>query len=166
MSSSHSASKVGEIFTAAGAAFTTLGELSMQLYSNTDQSISGAQIKNNMKRKSYETAGVPLKKSLMSGSASGCPGVATDGGNGGGGGVVGRSIPQNNTVAQRQTVAGGMPSIKQESSQQAALAATILAQQKHSTAADLTLNMLNAPESEVDVEGLSSQKLQYEDESN
>lgn len=74
-----------------------------------------------------------------------------------------------------------MPSVKQESSQQAALAATILAAQQkpsvHSSthappSADLTLNMLNAThEHEVDsVVGVGlagpGQKLQYADDSN
>ncbi|XP_075535828.1 BPTF-associated chromatin complex component 1 isoform X2 [Dermacentor variabilis] len=91
-----SASKVGEIFTAAGAAFTKLGELAVQLYSASEPSPAGgkwtddevemlrsavkrfgddlnklsdhiknrtiSQIKNSMKRKAYEEAGIPIKK--------------------------------------------------------------------------------------------------------
>uniref|UniRef100_A0A8C3M6P5 Uncharacterized protein n=1 Tax=Geospiza parvula TaxID=87175 RepID=A0A8C3M6P5_GEOPR len=46
--------KVGEIFSAAGAAFTRLGELTMQLHPETDSSPAAA------KRKAYEDSGVPL----------------------------------------------------------------------------------------------------------
>lgn len=68
-----------------------------------------------------------------------------------------KSIPSNNGTKQGPSI-----TIKKESSQQAALAATILAQQKQASA-DITLNMLNATESEVDVVGLTEpHKLEYD----
>uniref|UniRef100_A0A8C6UD27 Zgc:92664 n=1 Tax=Neogobius melanostomus TaxID=47308 RepID=A0A8C6UD27_9GOBI len=46
--------KVGEIFSAAGAAFTKLGELTMQLHPVADASPAGTQTKSTAKRKVFE----------------------------------------------------------------------------------------------------------------
>ncbi|XP_028330282.1 chromatin complexes subunit BAP18 isoform X1 [Gouania willdenowi] len=56
--------KVGEIFSAAGAAFTKLGELTMQLHPAVDPSLAGSppcsgQTKNTVKRKLYEEGALP-----------------------------------------------------------------------------------------------------------
>ncbi|CAN7996724.1 unnamed protein product [Ixodes hexagonus] len=158
-----SASKVGEIFTAAGAAFTKLGELAVQLYSASEPSPAGgkwtddevemlrnavkrfgddlnkisdhiknrtiSQIKNSMKRKAYEEAGLPIKKQQQ----------------------------QQVSVALKAAQEGA----------QTALAGGLLAQATGTTkSADMTLNMLNATETEVDVEGLGGTgKLDYDSSS-
>ncbi|XP_069580798.1 chromatin complexes subunit BAP18 isoform X2 [Brachyistius frenatus] len=51
--------KVGEIFSAAGAAFTKLGELTMQLHPVADCSPAGSQTKSSVKRKLYEDGAPP-----------------------------------------------------------------------------------------------------------
>ncbi|XP_026174151.1 chromatin complexes subunit BAP18-like isoform X2 [Mastacembelus armatus] len=50
--------KVGEIFSAAGAAFTKLGELTMQLHPVADSSPAGGPTKSTVKRKLYEERAV------------------------------------------------------------------------------------------------------------
>ncbi|XP_063700891.1 uncharacterized protein LOC134831160 isoform X2 [Culicoides brevitarsis] len=56
----NSASKVGEIFTAAGNAFNQLGNLTAQL--QAQDSLSGAQIRQTLKKKAFEDAGLPVPK--------------------------------------------------------------------------------------------------------
>ncbi|KAG8006369.1 Chromatin complexes subunit BAP18, partial [Nibea albiflora] len=51
--------QVGEIFSAAGAAFTKLGELTMQLHPVADSSPAGGQTKSTVKRKLYEDGAPP-----------------------------------------------------------------------------------------------------------
>ncbi|XP_006616178.1 chromatin complexes subunit BAP18 isoform X3 [Apis florea] len=110
--------KVGEIFTAAGAAFNKLGELTMQLHPTTD-SPAGSQIRTTLKKKAFEEAGVPIRQQMLSQQSS-----------------------------QQSTV--------QVSKQQGN-------QGLMGKSAEVTLNMLNAPESEVDVEGLPEEvKLEFE----
>uniref|UniRef100_A0A1B6GZV9 Chromatin complexes subunit BAP18 n=2 Tax=Proconiini TaxID=565685 RepID=A0A1B6GZV9_9HEMI len=95
----NSASKVGEIFTAAGAAFNKLGELTLQLHPTAD-SPAGSQIRTTLKKKAFEDAGIPVRQ---------------------------------------------LTSVQAPQQQQGMLTKTVQ---------EVTLNMLNAPESEVDVEGL------------
>nr|CAH7757693.1 unnamed protein product [Callosobruchus chinensis] len=56
-----SASKVGEIFTAAGQAFNRLGDLTMQLHPNAE-SPTGSQIRTALKKKAFEDAGLPIRQ--------------------------------------------------------------------------------------------------------
>uniref|UniRef100_A0A669C3U8 Uncharacterized protein n=1 Tax=Oreochromis niloticus TaxID=8128 RepID=A0A669C3U8_ORENI len=52
--------KVGEIFSAAGAAFTKLGELTMQLHPVAESSPArGVQLQSTVKRKPYEDGATP-----------------------------------------------------------------------------------------------------------
>ncbi|XP_029174962.1 chromatin complexes subunit BAP18 isoform X3 [Nylanderia fulva] len=123
----NSASKVGEIFTAAGVAFNKLGELTMQLHPTSD-SLAGSQIRTTLKKKAFEEAGISVRQQQM--------------------------LPQQtqqSTLVQQQVV-------KQQS--------TSGNQSLIGKSADVTLNMLNAPETEVDVEGLPEEcqvKLEFEE---
>lgn len=140
----NSASKVGEIFTAAGAAFSKLGELTMQLHPVTEPSPSSgkwtedeidmmksavkrfgddmnkisehiknrtiSQIKSTLKRKAYEDAGLPMKKTTLT-----------------------------KPVNEGHNIAASVTQVPKKS--------------------DVTLNMLNATETEVDVESLGEVKI-------
>ncbi|XP_021351523.1 chromatin complexes subunit BAP18-like isoform X3 [Mizuhopecten yessoensis] len=121
-----SASKVGEIFTAAGAAFSKLGDLTMQLHPTAEPSPSSTQIRTQMKRKSFEDAGLPQptdspKKVVMEKKL-----VAV-------------------AAAPTTAAVGGEPQAKKQKN-------------------DVTLSALNAPESDVDIEGdsSSSKKLEFD----
>ncbi|GAB1609919.1 chromatin complexes subunit BAP18-like isoform X1 [Argonauta hians] len=115
-----SASKVGEIFTAAGAAFSRLGELTMSLHPTAEPNPARSQIKAQLKRKAYEDAGLQL-------SADASP---------------------KKPVTHKHAVSEQSQPKKQRSS------------------AEVTLSALNAPESDVDIEGLgdnsASKKLEFD----
>ncbi|KAL9924593.1 uncharacterized protein ACN427_012569 isoform 2-T2 [Glossina fuscipes fuscipes] len=53
--------RVGEIFTAAGQAFSRLGDLTMQLHPSTE-SPADSQIRQTLKKKAFEDAGIPAKQ--------------------------------------------------------------------------------------------------------
>ncbi|CAH0388548.1 unnamed protein product [Bemisia tabaci] len=136
----NSASKVGEIFTAAGAAFNQLGELILQLHPTADSPSGGkwsdeeiamlqqsvvkfmddlAQISAHIKKKTVSQIRSTLKKKTFEDA-----------------GIPVRSMSQQSIVAQQQQ--------QQQQQQQSMIGKS----------AEVTLNMLNAPESEVDVEGM------------
>ncbi|KAL6432170.1 hypothetical protein ACFW04_006695 [Cataglyphis niger] len=122
----NSASKVGEIFTAAGVAFNKLGELTMQLHPTSD-SLAGSQIRTTLKKKAFEEAGISVRQQQI--------------------------LPQQ---AQQSTL------VQQQVKQQS----TSGNQSLIGKSAEVTLNMLNAPETEVDVEGLPEEcqvKLEFEE---
>ncbi|XP_053404277.1 chromatin complexes subunit BAP18-like isoform X2 [Mercenaria mercenaria] len=118
-----SASKVGEIFTAAGAAFSKLGELTMQLHPSAEPSPASTQIRTQLKRKAYEDAGLP---------------------------------PPSEPSPKKQS------SQKQQQQQQAVEQQSAKKQERR----EVTLSALNAPESDVDIEGLGeaggSKKLDFD----
>uniref|UniRef100_A0A4W6C5W3 Chromosome 17 open reading frame 49 n=1 Tax=Lates calcarifer TaxID=8187 RepID=A0A4W6C5W3_LATCA len=146
--------KVGEIFSAAGAAFTKLGELTMQLHPVSDSSPAGAQIKSTVKRKLYEDSRVPIasespkknvKKSAVTMTSAPAPAAPA---------MI--AVPTSQVV-----VATGMQSSP-------SLAPPI----KKQKTADVTLSALNDSDVNsdlVDIEGLgdgsSSKKLNFDQES-
>uniref|UniRef100_A0A7N6F864 Chromatin complexes subunit BAP18 n=1 Tax=Anabas testudineus TaxID=64144 RepID=A0A7N6F864_ANATE len=144
--------KVGEIFSAAGAAFTKLGELTMQLHPVSDSSPAGAQIKSTVKRKLYEDSRVPIssespKKTVKKSAVSMTPAPAAP---------TMVSVPASQVV-----VATGMQSSP-------SMAPPI----KKQKTADVTLSALNDSDVNsdlVDIEGLgdgsSNKKLNFDQES-
>ncbi|XP_033834650.1 chromatin complexes subunit BAP18 [Periophthalmus magnuspinnatus] len=176
--------KVGEIFSAAGAAFSKLGELTMQLHPVSDSSPAGAkwteteiemlrlavrrfgddlnnissvikertvaQIKSTVKRKLYEDSRVPLsdahKKPVK--KAPALP-PATPAG----------------AMAAPATPASAPPQPPQVTQPAPSLAPPPIKKQK---TADVTLSALNDADVNsdlVDIEGLDSKKLNFDQES-
>ncbi|XP_052441420.1 chromatin complexes subunit BAP18-like isoform X2 [Carassius gibelio] len=141
--------KVGEIFSAAGAAFTKLGELTMQLHPVADISPAGAQMKTTVKRKIYEDSGAPLsmdspKKSTKKVPVSMAPPAPPK--------VIAVPTSQVVVTAGLQRPTTGPSSIKS------------------SKTADVTLSALNDSDANsdlVDIEGLSdtSKKLNFDQDS-
>ncbi|KAL0105715.1 hypothetical protein PUN28_015881 [Cardiocondyla obscurior] len=123
----NSASKVGEIFAAAGVAFNKLGELTMQLHPTSD-SLAGSQIRTTLKKKAFEEAGMTVRQQQILPQQSQ------------------QSVIQQQQVTKQQSTSGN--------------------QSLMGKSAEVTLNMLNAPETEVDVEGLPEEcqvKLEFEE---
>ncbi|XP_061607870.1 chromatin complexes subunit BAP18 isoform X2 [Phyllopteryx taeniolatus] len=135
--------KVGEIFSAAGAAFSKLGELTMQLHPVSDSSPAGAQIKSTVKRKLYEDSRVPLsvdspKKSAKKAVAPASP-----------------ALPPGAVPASQVVVATGMQS-----------GASLAPPVKKQKTADVTLSALNDSDVNsdlVDMDGLGK-KLNFDQE--
>lgn len=187
--------KVGEIFSAAGAAFSKLGELTMQLHPVSDSSPAGAkwteteiemlrlavrrfgddlnnissvikertvaQIKSTVKRKLYEDSRVPLssepqKKTMKKTSSSSSQSAA----------AVAMAAPASAPVSS-PTVTPAPTQVVVASGMQggASLSAPPLKKQK---TADVTLSALNDSDVNsdlVDIEGLDSKKLNFDQES-
>uniref|UniRef100_A0A8C8HH27 Chromatin complexes subunit BAP18 n=1 Tax=Oncorhynchus tshawytscha TaxID=74940 RepID=A0A8C8HH27_ONCTS len=142
--------KVGEIFSAAGAAFTKLGELTMQLHPVADSSPAGAQIKTTVKRKLYEDSRMPLssdspkkttKKTMAAAPAALAPTVI--------------AVPNSQVVLTTglQSASPMPPAIKKQKTADVTLSA---------------LNDLDVNSDLVDIEGLgdgSNTKLNFDQES-
>ncbi|GFO22904.1 chromatin complexes subunit bap18-like [Plakobranchus ocellatus] len=146
-----SSAKVGEIFTAAGSAFTKLGELTMQLHPTSDQSAGGIGGKwtdqeVEMLRAAVKKFGEDLNKISDV--------------------IKSRTISQIRTQLKRKAYedAGLQPPpvttpIKvtaKSVTKQPVAAAHVAAepQAKKQKTAEVTLSALNAPEGDVDIEGL------------
>ncbi|KAG7201335.1 hypothetical protein KM043_004106 [Ampulex compressa] len=157
----NSASKVGEIFTAAGAAFNKLGELTMQLHPTTDSPAGKwTDEEIEMLRHSVKTFSEDLNKISEH--------------------IKGRTVSQIRTTLKKKAFEeAGVPIRQQILPQQQSTQQSAVGQQQQVSkqqqaagnqglmgkSAEVTLNMLNAPESEVDVEGLPDDcqvKLEFE----
>ncbi|KDR18358.1 chromatin complexes subunit BAP18 [Zootermopsis nevadensis] len=137
----NSASKVGEIFTAAGAAFNKLGELTMQLHPTADSPAGKwTDEEIEMLRQAVKHFGEDLSKISEH--------------------IKGRTVSQIRTTLKKKAFEdAGLPvrTIQTVQTTQASQ------QSMMSKSSEVTLNMLNAPESEVDVEGLPEDvKLEFE----
>uniref|UniRef100_A0A1B6LPY4 SANT domain-containing protein n=1 Tax=Graphocephala atropunctata TaxID=36148 RepID=A0A1B6LPY4_9HEMI len=128
----NSASKVGEIFTAAGAAFNKLGELTLQLHPTADSPAGKwSEEEIEMLSQAVKKFGDDLNQISEH--------------------IKGRTVSQIRTTLKKKAFEDAGIPVRQ-------LAAVQAPQQQQGmltkTAQEVTLNMLNAPESEVDVEGL------------
>jgi len=140
----NSASKVGEIFTAAGAAFSKLGELTMQLHPVTEPSPSSGKWTEDeidMMKSSVKRFGDDMNKISEH--------------------IKNRTISQIKTTLKRKAFEdAGLP-VKRQALKPTheihSMPTPSIAQISKSS--DVTLNMLNATEAEVDVETLGDVKL-------
>nr|CAG4649033.1 EOG090X0LYT [Polyphemus pediculus] len=149
----NSANKVGEIFSAAGTAFSTLGKLTMQLHTVSENANAGSKWSEEeieMLRTAVRQFGEDLEKISEH--------------------IKDRTVTQIHSSLKKKTFeAAGVPISRgtvQNVSQQPIMTSptqpqqTVLVVQQPTlmnskSTAEVTLNMLNASESEVDVEGLN-----------
>uniref|UniRef100_A0A6M2DXS8 Putative chromatin complex subunit bap18 n=1 Tax=Xenopsylla cheopis TaxID=163159 RepID=A0A6M2DXS8_XENCH len=138
----NSATKVGEIFTAAGSAFTKLGELTMQLHPTSD---SPAGKWTDEEIEMLRSTIIRFKEDLTVISQH----------------IKSRTVSQiRSTLKKKAFEDAGIP-VRQISSQ--SQANNSQSQSMMGKSSEVTLNMLNAQESEVDVEGMPSDvKLDFE----
>ncbi|KAK6195513.1 chromatin complexes subunit BAP18 [Patella vulgata] len=148
-----SASKVGEIFTAAGSAFSKLGELTMQLHPTGEPSPSGGKWTDEeveLLRATVKQFGEDLNKISEV--------------------IKNRTISQIKNKLKRKAYddAGLHPPPETSVSLVQKNVTPIIteSQSKKQKTSDVTLSALNAPESDVDIEGLgeasASKKLDFD----
>ncbi|XP_075211949.1 BPTF-associated chromatin complex component 1 isoform X2 [Lycorma delicatula] len=138
----NSASKVGEIFTAAGAAFNKLGELTLQLHPTADSPAGKwTDEEIEMLRQAVKKFGEDLNQISEH--------------------IKGRTVSQIRTTLKKKAYEdAGIPvrtmtTVQTSQPPQQGMLGK--------SAAEVTLNMLNASESEVDVEGLAEDvKLEFD----
>ncbi|XP_059143947.1 chromatin complexes subunit BAP18-like [Physella acuta] len=162
-----SSAKVGEIFTAAGSAFTKLGELTMQLHPSSDQNAGGiggkwTEQEIEMLRGAVKRFGEDLNKISEV--------------------IKSRTISQIRTQLKRKayedaglqppstTTPAKTPTATKAAAKQAvsSVSAQVTAEPhaKKQKTSEVTLSALNAPEGDVDIEGLgdssSHKKLDFD----
>ncbi|XP_065164896.1 chromatin complexes subunit BAP18 [Atheta coriaria] len=121
-----SANKVGEIFTAAGAAFNKLGDLTMQLHPNAESPAG-----------KWTDEEIEMLRSVVKNFSDGLQDISEH--------IKLRTVNQIRTALKKKAFEdAGIPN-RQTQSQQ--MPQQLMKQ-------EVTLNMLNAAETEVDVEGL------------
>ena len=151
-----SANKVGEIFTAAGAAFSRLGELTMQLQASIEESPSSGGKWTDKEITMLQDAVKTFSENLTTVS----------------GVIKNRTISQIKTQLKKksyeeaglsslhtQTVTGQTTSVKVSPTKRSAASARLSSEQaaKKHKSSEVTLSALNAPEGDVDIEGLGDQ---------
>ncbi|XP_059471459.1 chromatin complexes subunit BAP18 [Neocloeon triangulifer] len=143
----NSASKVGEIFAAAGSAFNKLGELTMQLHASAD-STAGKWTDQEIEM---------LRDSLQrfSGDLNSISEV-----------IKARTVNQiRATLKKKAFEDAGIPvrtSVQQPAQTPTTPTSMLATREVSKPSAEVTLNALNATvESEVDVEGLNEDKLEF-----
>lgn len=149
-----SASKVGEIFTAAGAAFSKLGELTMQLHPTAEQNTSGGKWTDQeieLLRTSVKRFGEDLNKISEV--------------------IKSRTVSQIRNQLKRKAYedAGLQPPVTSPTKPSAKSVQGVAEQhgkKQKTSVAEVTLSALNAPEGDVDIEGLgdssASKKLDFD----
>lgn len=153
-----SASKVGEIFAAAGTAFSKLGELTMQLHPSSEPAPSSGKWTDNeieMLQTSVKKFGEDLN------------GISEI--------IKSRTVSQIKSTMKRKSYeeAGLSPPAEEKVSKKSGIPAQRLQQslvgiahasgarpqaKKTKTTSDVTLSALNMPEADVDIEGLGEQQ--------
>ncbi|XP_070173852.1 chromatin complexes subunit BAP18-like isoform X2 [Littorina saxatilis] len=147
----NSASKVGEIFTAAGQAFSKLGELTMQLHPTAEQNTSGGKWTDQeieMLRSSVKKFGEDLNKISEV--------------------IKSRTVSQIRNQLKRKAYedAGLQPPTATPTKGQVKVSTSSESHSKKQKTSEVTLSALNAPEGDVDIEGLgdssTSKKLDFD----
>ncbi|XP_022914310.1 chromatin complexes subunit BAP18 [Onthophagus taurus] len=145
--SGSSANKVGEIFTAAGAAFNKLGDLTMQLHPNGDCPTG-----------KWTDEEIEMLRSIVKTFSDSLNQLSEH--------IRSRTVSQIRTALKKKAFEDvGLPVTQHTPirSVQQNLQSTIKQEQIIKQPSEVTLNMLNAAESEVDVEGLPDEvKLEFE----
>ncbi|XP_072396678.1 BPTF-associated chromatin complex component 1 isoform X2 [Diabrotica undecimpunctata] len=126
-----SASKVGEIFTAAGQAFNRLGDLTMQLHPNAESPTG-----------KWTDEEIEMLRQVVKQFSDGLNQISDH--------IKRRTVSQIRTALKKKAFEdAGLP-VRQVNQS----VAPVQLQQQPMIKSEVTLNMLNAAESEVDVEGL------------